>query len=323
MENLITEGRYDQVTTELSREIIGAVKRGIKRYQTQITLFSRTKVDVSFYLHYSDDNLEPQVYAGTYINPKGIRKIYKNKRIVFHVEIPNDMELRNRSLSVLVPELKNTIRHEIEHVAQHKFTDRERKNFFSTRRGYPEDINYFEYLMEPYEVEAYVRGLYRKAKTLKQPLKVILDDWWNYLDERVNSGHLTADEAEQIKNAWIAYAKKHLPKTFDRKLGYSDEERITEVGFKPSYMKPEIHAVINFDAPNANKDLKPILVELLERRGVKINEISGGNGGIHNPYKLDVSVYNEREIGHLINDLHIHLMTSHDVRIKDVTHFIK
>ena len=96
-----------------------------------------------------------------------------------------------------------------------------------------------------------------------------------------------------------------------------------DIGFIPSYMKPDIHVVINFDAPDATKDLKPMLRELTERKNIKLNDVSGGNGGRHNPYRLDVSVYNEREIDHLINDLHVHLMVVHDVRIQDVTYYIK
>lgn len=319
MENLITEGRYDQVTTELSREIVKSVKKGIKRYQAQITLFSRTKVDISVYFHYSDD-LTPQVYAGTYINPKELRKHYKNKRIVFHVEMPETPELKDRNMSILVPELKDIIRHEIEHVAQAKFTDRERKNFFAKRRGYPEDISYFEYLMEPYEIEAYVRGFYRKAKTLRQPLNVILNDWFDYLSEH---GDLSPQEVEQVMNALTTYAKKHLLKTPQRQYGYSEEENITEdVGFRPSYMKPEINVIINFDAPDANKDLRPILEKILERKNIKINSMSIGTG-VHGSCSLDLSFYNERDIQYLIDDLNRELMVVHDVRIKDVTHYIK
>jgi hypothetical protein len=328
MENLITEGRYDQVTTELSREIVSATKRGIKRYQTQINLFSRTKVDISVYFHY-DDETPIDISAGTYINPKDIRSNYKNKRIVFHVNVPKTENLRLQKMSELVPEVKNVVRHEIEHVAQAKFKDRERKGFFSSKRGFYSDeaaargkgITYFEYLMEPYEVEAYVRGLYKKGKTLKQPLNVLLDDWQMYLEDSTN---LTENEIDQIMGAWRAYAKKHLSQSSLRWYGYSEnvnESRITEVGFKPSYMNPDINVIINFDAPDANKDLKPILEKFLERKNVKVNSISVGTG-VNKSCRFDLNFFNEREIQHLIDDLHRELMVVHDVRVKDVTHYI-
>ena len=326
MENLITEGRYDQVTTELSREIINAVKRGIKRYQTKIILFSRTTVDISVYFHYDDE--EPiDVSAGTYINPKDIRPYYKNKRIVFHVNLPKTESVRLQKMSELVPEVKNIVRHEIEHVAQAKFTDRERKGFFSTKRGYYSDeaaakgkgITYLQYLLEPYEVEAYVRGLYKKAKTLKQPLNVLLDDWQMYLEDSTN---LTDNEIDQVMGAWKAYAKKHLAQSPQRWYGYNDSPNNVneDVGFRPSYMKPEINVIINFSAPDADKDLKPILENFLERKRVEINSMVVGSKG---SCKLDLSFFNERDIQHLIDDLHRELMVVHDVRIQDVTHYIK
>lgn len=328
MENLITEGRYDQVTTELSREIINAVKRGIKRYQTQINLFSRTKVDISVYFHYNDE--EPiDVSAGTYINPRDIRQHYKNKRIVFHINVPKTESLKLQKMSELVPEVKNTVRHEIEHVAQAKFTDRERKGFFSSKRGFYSDeaaakgkgITYFQYLMEPYEVEAYVRGLYKKGKTLKQPLNVLIDGWQDYLE---NSTNLTDDEVDQVIGAWKTYAKKHLPQSPLRLYGYVDTlENVNEdIGFRPSYMKPEINVIINFSAPNANKDLKPILEDILEKKNIKINSMSIGTG-VNGSCRLDLSFFNERDVQYLIDDLHRELMVVHDVRIQDVTHYIK
>lgn len=323
MENLITEGRYDQVTTELSREIINAVKRGIKRYQTQITLFSRTKVDISVYFHYNDE--EPiDVSAGTYINPKEIRPQYKNKRIVFHVNVPKTESLRLQKMSELVPEVKNIVRHEIEHVAQAKFTDRERKGFFSTKRGFYSDeaaargkgITYLQYLLEPYEVEAYVRGLYKKAKTLKQPLNVLLDDWQEYL---YNSTDLPEEDVDQVMNAWKNYAKKHLPQTPQRWYGYVDNLN-EDIGFRPSYMKPEINVIINFNVTDANTNLKPILEEVLEKKNIKVNSISIGTKG---SCRLDLSFYNDRDVQYLIDDLHRELMVVHGIRIQDVTHYIK
>jgi hypothetical protein len=98
---------------------------------------------------------------------------------------------------------------------------------------------------------------------------------------------------------------------------------LNEIGFMPSYREPEIDAVINFDAPDATKDLKPILKKFIEGKHIRLNDISGGNGGRHNSYRLDISFFNERDVDHLINDLHVHMMVAQDVRIRDVTHYIK
>jgi len=90
--------------------------------------------------------------------------------------------------------------------------------------------------MEPYEVEAYVRGLYRKAKTLRQPLNVLLDAWWDYLD----SIDLHPDEIKAVKDAWVSYAKKHLPQTPQRQYGYSDEEPRMGQNNPEQVIEPEV-----------------------------------------------------------------------------------
>lgn len=219
MKNLLLEGRYDKVTTELSRQIVQAIKQGKKRLQTRITLFTRTNVGITVYFHYSD-NHEPQIYGTLYPQAKNIRKEYKGMKIVFHIDVPKDPQRRMRELLILIPEIKNIIRHEIEHITQIKFKEKERTGFFSKQRRYPEDLEYWEYLTEPYETEAYVRGLYKKAKTLKQPLNVLLQNWWNYLE----SIQLDPDEIKAVKKAWTEYATKHLPRTPMRIYGYEPEE---------------------------------------------------------------------------------------------------
>lgn len=99
--------------------------------------------------------------------------------------------------------------------------------------------------------------------------------------------------------------------------------RVNEaIGFRASYMKPDINAIINFSAPDADKDLKPILEDILKRNNIKVYSISVGTGKNKN-CRLDLGFFNEREIQHLIDDLHRELMVVHSVRIQDVTHYIK
>jgi len=95
-----------------------------------------------------------------------------------------------------------------------------------------------------------------------------------------------------------------------------------DIGFRPSYMKPEINAIITFDVPDASQNLIPILEDILTRKSIKINSITGGNN-IHNSYRLDITVFNNRDIQFLIDDLNRELMVKYDARIQDVMHQIK
>lgn len=95
-----------------------------------------------------------------------------------------------------------------------------------------------------------------------------------------------------------------------------------QIGFRASYMKPDIDVIINFRAPGADKDLTPILENILKRKNIHINSISVGSGKNVN-CRLDLGFFNERQIQHLIDDLNRILMVVHDVRIQDVTYYIK
>lgn len=336
MENLLIEGRYDKVTSELSNEIVQAIKSGKKSVKTRIRLFTRTFVDINIYFKYTDDE-GAQIYGATYLQPKQLRTHFKNKRIVLHVIAPKDPRNRVLELNTFIPEIKNIVRHEIEHVLQFYLKDRERKGFFSSKRGYPEHLEYWEYMTEPYEVEAYNRGLYKKAKTLRQPLNVLFDKWWEYLE----SIELNPDEINVIKKAWTDYAKKHLYQSPTRQYGYRDEntmgagverninepvvqvqgevvEEARTVGFK--YKKPGINVVINFDAPDSG-NIKFKIMDILDNMDVEYNSVRGG-GGNFNSYSLDLNLYDENEIDTIINDLNLKLMLD-GVRIGSTNYNIK
>ena len=304
MKQILVEGRYDKVTTEVSREIINAVKSGKKRLQTRIALFQRTFVDISVYIHYKENIPQPQVYGGAYIDPKQIRKTYKDKRIVLHVEVDEDMSTRLEDMAFLVGEVKNIVRHEIEHITQYKFPDRQRKFFFSSKRSYPENLTYGQYLLEPYEVEAHIRGLYKKAKTIRHRdgLNYTMQEWFDYMDNV-----LEPEEAKAVKKAWIDYAKIHLPKSHLRTYGYDDNLSVGNlvesrtIGF--AYKKPDVRCVINIEAPQAG-NIRFKLMDILDDMNVEYNSVKGSDSN----YRLDLNIRDADEIETIKSDLYLKLM---------------
>lgn len=90
------------------------------------------------------------------------------------------------------------------------------------------------------------------------------------------------------------------------------------IGFRPSYLKPEINVIVHFEVYEVNENLKLILKDILERNKIMVNSITGSK----NNYRLDLNVYNEREANNLVDDLHRILMVN-DIRIHNVTSSIK
>jgi hypothetical protein len=99
-------------------------------------------------------------------------------------------------------ELKETLRHEIEHVTQFGF---DLKNYFEEFEG---EIDFYKYLMLHHEIPAFVRGLYKRAKFKKMSLSDAFDDFFEDYIESFNS----PQEIEQVKRVWINWAKSNLPK---------------------------------------------------------------------------------------------------------------
>ena len=93
------------------------------------------------------------------------------------------------------------------------------------------------------------------------------------------------------------------------------------VGFRPSFLKPDVATLIHFNAEGYDVDLKPILAKILRAKDIQINSIEGG-GGRYNSYSLNLDFFSERDIPHLIDDLHRELMVIWNIRIQDVTHSI-
>jgi hypothetical protein len=93
------------------------------------------------------------------------------------------------------------------------------------------------------------------------------------------------------------------------------------VGFRPSFLKPDVATLIHFNAEGCDVDLKPILAKILRAKDIQINSIEGG-GGRYNSYSLNLDFFSERDIPHLIDDLHRELMVIWNIRIQDVTHSI-
>ena len=97
-------------------------------------------------------------------------------------------------------EIKDTLRHELEHFGQFNFDK-------GVNPGGADDLPLFDYLTLDYEVPAFVQGLYKKAKTKKITLDQAIDE---FLDERVEE--LSFDESKKVKQIYLNWAKENLPK---------------------------------------------------------------------------------------------------------------
>lgn len=101
----------------------------------------------------------------------------------------------------LIAEIKETLRHELEHIAQLNFEKGVRVGGQSQGK-----MSLAKYLTLDYEVPAFIQGLYKRAKTKKILLQQAIDE---FFDER--SGELTDEEETNVRKVWDRWIRLNLP----------------------------------------------------------------------------------------------------------------
>jgi len=212
IEQLIIKGRYDQITTQSSRVLINMVKKGRKRGKFELVLNRLATMDilddvtfkvpinviVSFKIQY--DETDPNAFdvAGfadddsidlaITINPKYFPEAFSN----------------------LVPTIKEAMRHELEHVAQANGLRPSSEDFEDCNMNFVElkdpQHHLGRYFLLKHEVPAFVRGLYKAAKTRRETIDVTINHFLKDYAHRLKSG-----DQKRIRSVWFDYAKKNLP----------------------------------------------------------------------------------------------------------------
>jgi hypothetical protein len=192
----LDEGRYDAEVTMISNMIINYFKDAIGK-EIDETFEDAGELDgepynLELYLRPSNfDTLGPTPFI---INAAGDED-------AIAIQIDYQQDQFPEAYSELIPELKDAIRHELEHTGQGRFDKG------VTPDGVNQDgLDLVDYLTLDYEIPAFVQGIYKNAKTRKIPFSRALQ---NFLDERADE--LTPDEEAKVKKIYTDFAKKNLP----------------------------------------------------------------------------------------------------------------
>ena len=106
-------------------------------------------------------------------------------------------------------DLRNLVRHEIEHLTQRGWGEKEgkkmRRNEGVRKRITSNPELYHRYYTLKDEIPANIQGLYSEAKTRKLPFKEVVH---NYLDKKVEQGVIPSTEKTRIYRLWRAAAQK-------------------------------------------------------------------------------------------------------------------
>jgi len=200
----LNEGRYDRIVTQMSRKFIEELKTdddNLIEFDMMIhnNILVHVRCDID---HVENKDKEFSIGGETGPDDGPTRTNDAGYLIDLYLEFGNSIP--NTVLNNLIPELKEVFRHEIEHIQQYQMTNGDMVEDYIEAED-----DYVGYLTQPIEIPAFVHGIYKKAKTLKQPFDVVA--WETIMSFSSDYSDMSYEEQEHVFGVWLNYAKKHLP----------------------------------------------------------------------------------------------------------------
>lgn len=239
LKHLFLEGRYDSLVTTLSNKLLSIIKDSYSAVSDPAGKFGSVKI---FYKqgetvpHIEDDETQPNVYFEEVENATIPVEFYLQLKVqwidglddlkyggdayndskrnsdeppLIEVRMQIDPAEYPRVLSSIAMNLRDTLRHEIEHVTQSGWNTIDGKYIPSDQnlrtRIEAGNLPAARYFTLPKEIPAMLQGLYFKAKKSKQPFKTVVDE---YLSMWVENETITPQEKENILTTWRSYLPK-------------------------------------------------------------------------------------------------------------------
>ena len=221
--NEISGQGLDRYATLISREVIKALKNEEVRSRLSETGEVRFKMDIDHVLQ------DLKWVRDVYIDLGGGDYIYADAKYEFDLDATDEQrkesdivvgivlphEYDNSAFSELIPELKDALRHELEHSSQST------EMLMQVQKEIPEgDIwksleSAETYYTSEAEVKAHVAGVYKKAKMLKEPAGEVMDDFLIQIWQTgLAHGHSEQDLdplMRKIRHLWRYYMTGRYP----------------------------------------------------------------------------------------------------------------
>jgi len=236
---LVVEGRYDSLVTQLSRRLLGIVKDSYSAVADPKGKFSGQRIafksgepvpdilDDSQFKHVYFEEVENATiplefylelkvqwieglgdfrYGGDAYNNTGTDSpdppLIEIRFEIDPADYPN-------ILSEVATELRDILRHEIEHLTQSGWNTLDGKYIASDqalrKKIETGKLPAARYFTLPKETPAMIQGLYHKAKKSKQPFRDVVNAYLNIWQD---NGTLTMQDKEYILNVWRTYLPK-------------------------------------------------------------------------------------------------------------------
>ena len=190
LQHIIRENILDTYTKDISKTIIDQFKGGGKNFERYYEIV-RGEEDAAFDVivkYHKSPNLE---YSHSISGGGDMDTL--------EIDIQYNPKMFPGAMNSLIAEVRETVRHELEHVGQQNFED-----MFIVAGDKTDHNTYQGYLTSAVEVPAYVKGFITRAKFLKKTLSQVMDDWHS---ENIKNFEVDPDaDWNKIKQVWMSWA---------------------------------------------------------------------------------------------------------------------
>lgn len=177
-ESLITEGKYDNVTKQLVKDVLTTIKY---QKEGEFTLPEDISGEMTYDFPQLDTafTIELNLTTSDDVETVDVDGAYYPEDDVIGIEIITNPNLNREILEELYYELNELIRHELEHVIQFDRGDNIPKK---------EPKQPIKYYSQPHELQAQIAGFKRRAKKERKPLEDVIRSWFtkNQLKHRLS-----------------------------------------------------------------------------------------------------------------------------------------
>ena len=231
-EDFLFEGKYDKLVGQISADAMKLIKdsntpsgeyEGVKIRYTE-------KEDVPGFEALIDDMqfldvggyLDPGTNLDVFVKLVIVRDeapVYTQDFIldgnadedpaILYIELTINPATEPQCYVELAPELRNLIRHEIEHLTQRGWNTipakKMKRNYAARVKIQSDPESYYKYYKLKDEIDANLHGIYAEAKTRKIPFKEMII---KFLDDRIAKGIVPANKKQEIYTLYKNRAKK-------------------------------------------------------------------------------------------------------------------
>lgn len=239
MKTLIIEGRYDSLVRGLSNQLLNIIKQSYSSVSQSNGEFSGQKIyfakgesipnidDDSQFKHIYFQEVENlQIPLDFYLTLKvqwieGLNDFRfggdaynqtgreSDEMPLIEVRFEIDPAEYPNILNEISMQLRDTLRHEIEHITQSGWNTVSGKYLASDQALRTKiasgKLPPWRYFILPKEIPAMIQGMYLKAKKSRTPFKTVVHD---YLDIWVSNNTISEQEKQQIIDTWKPYLTK-------------------------------------------------------------------------------------------------------------------